>query len=44
MASIKFMLLTILFESQGTHSLYDGTVFLNGHHKRKLKEEFGEEH
>lgn len=27
----------------GTHFLYDTKVYLNGHHKRKLKEEFGVE-
>ncbi|CAN0855224.1 E3 ubiquitin-protein ligase JMJ24 [Linum grandiflorum] len=26
-----------------THLLYDGTIFLNGHHKQKLKEELGVE-
>lgn len=41
-ASVESMLLILLCGCQVKHSLYDGTVFLNGNHMRKLKEEFGE--
>lgn len=38
----KFTLLNPLCWSQEWHPLYDGIIYLNSHHKQKLKEELGE--